>query len=340
MNHSRSAEAPTNSFEAWKYLFEDSTLQGVALRGLAFQLLGFWNMDGKGRCNPSRATLMARTGIKSKDTLRTLTDQLVLGGHFAVVQKPGRSTHYYPMFVKNARTDLLAQSQQEVRDRLAGKKSAIVKVSMEQEATGADVTSDVAPTPETAPETKNSHRFGSWVKTKADLDLANTYDAELALIAGDPDFAEPTGFPVQHVVSSVAEAGLTDLNSAPRCFIAGTVLSPTSLLPGRWVENWGSNYGAKFTISQIASVYDELLAVEIGQDLTSAQVHEVDVAMHVLGQDGFVPSKKAVDALRYAPELDPHMSELRVRYQETVLARELCHEHILRGNYDTTTDNR
>lgn len=346
MNTTRSAEAPSNSFEAWKYLFEDTTLKGVALRGLAFQLLGFWNMDGKGRCNPSRTTLMARTGIKSKDTLRKLTDELVLGGHFAVVQPPGRSTQYYPMFVKNARTDLLEASQQEVRDRLAGKKSApkpVVseKVAVHQTTPVEDVVNDVSLAPEVPSVDTASHRFGSWVKTEADLVIANEYDALLAYNAENPNEADPTGLPVLTVVSDAAATGLTDLNTRPLCAIAGSMPLPTNALPARWVEKWGGNYGSKkFSISQIAELYNELLEKTFTENLPYSTVHEVDVAMHVLGQDGFVPTRKSIYALRYAPELDARMSKLRVAYQETLIAREFCHEHILRGNYDTTTDNR
>lgn len=335
---SNNFKEPTTQFEAWAWLARDRTIKGVALRGLMFQLIGFWNSE-KGMAYPSRATLMEATGIKSKDTLRSLVDQLILGGHLAVVERPGKQSHYYPMMVKNANKKLLAKSQQEVRERLAGKKTASKenKVATKPEGVADEATSDTA-----VPEVAGiDHRFGSWVKTDADLAIANEYEAVLVQNTEDPTQGDPTGFPVLTVISDVASTGLTDMNSKPRYVVAGSVPMPTNALPGRWVETWGANYVSKsFSLSQIADVYEELLAKTFAENLPYSTVHEVDVAMMVLGQDGrFVPSQKVVDALRYAPELDDRMSKLRIAYQETLRARELCYEHILRGNYDTPTAN-
>lgn len=329
-------------FDAWAYLYRDKSLKGAAKRALAFELIGFWGMGKERRCFPSQTTLMQKLGIKSKDTLRSLLDQLILSGYFAELRKPGCKTEFFPMFVHNARIDLLEASQQEVRDRQAGRKSKskmtdAKKPAVEQTPTAQDVASDVAPTPEADPENESSHGFGSWVKTDADLVFANNYALEMKALAEYPEAGPPAGWTKLYVVSSVAETGLDDMWSKPRCYINGGWGCFVDSLPGHWVKQWGGNYGSQFSLSQIASVYAELLTTSNGERPMPRMVDEIDVAMHVLGKDGFVPSKAVVDALRYAPYLDDHMSELRVAYQETLRARELCREHIQRGNYKTTS---
>lgn len=341
-------EAPkqvVTQFDGLKYVFLDTSIKGAAVKALAYELIGYWGMNKNRRCYPSQTTLMKNLGIKSKDTLRSMLDQLILSGHFAVLQRPGRQTEYFPMFVKNARVDLLEASQQEVRDRLANKQTKpkmadVKKAPAEQVSVAEPVSNDVAPTPEVAPEKKPSHDFGSWVKTEADLVIANNYAAEMTLIAEDPQGGPPTGWPTLHVVSSVAETGLEDMWSTPRCYVSGGWGPFMESMPGRWVKQWGGNYGPMFSLSQIASVYDELFTTRNGTKLTARIIDEVDVAMQVLGKVGFTPSKETVNALRFAPVLDENMRDLRPQYQETLRARELCREHLQRGNYATTTDNR
>lgn len=106
----RTLEPARNSFEAWNVNFYESKAETTNAWALAYALLGFWNMDRTGRCNPSLETLLAKTRIKSVNTLKKAIRELEEIGEWAVVRSKGRTSHYYyPMFVKNARTDLLNQ---------------------------------------------------------------------------------------------------------------------------------------------------------------------------------------------------------------------------------------
>lgn len=313
------------SFDAFKYLHLTNPVKGNALL-LAFTLIGYWNHKNEDSCFPSRSTLMNKTGMKHKDTLRKAMDELILKGLFAVVMRENRSPLFYPMFVENAKTELLAKSQEEVHERLSGKHRT--KVS-DQTGLSTEINNEKDSKEEAS--TVSGYDFSAWVKDDADKTVVSNYKRAMETKSARPDLdLIPEGYPLVMVVENLESLGLQDFYSTPRCFVYGADDYYMEEVAGRWVKLWGDRYTKKQQISAIENMYMSL----IGHDYSREHVTAVDTAMHILGSSGFPPSAKAVNAVRFATNADDNMLKMQQQYHETVRARAVCRQRLDMGHYD------
>lgn len=434
-----------NSFEAWNINFYESKAQSTNAWALAYALLGFWNMNGKGRCNPSSETLLAKTRMKSKHTLRKAIQELEETGEWVVVKSKGRkSHHYYPMFVKNARLDLLYKKTDDGQDLEqdalleSDSSESITDENNEQHVNlerldtqdnpdvgyvGNPYVEDQDDYPEPLPFDENSSgdpydnrdysqydNYSDYHESKPESPESHSKslkeppgnrDAQEAFKAVEAPIeplaeATPQERPLttkelaakvrirtpedvaikkhyeDFIVSALDTEPDRDLNqmhgkmhlvlekgdceaygmiydkfnvsgsNAGKHFVLGGqgFLFPEELAP-RWVEQFHLNYGSEvFTYASINKIYEHFLNEYDLRPDWDKQMNYVDAAMFVLGNDGFVPSVKALKAVMFGTRLDGKMKKLQEQFEETKIGREITHEYINRGLYAKSEERK
>lgn len=339
-------EPAKNTFEAWNFLWYETTVESPSALAVAFALLGFWNMDGRGRCNPSIASIMEKSRIKSKNTVKRAIEELEESGEWVAVRSKGRhSTQYFPMFVSGARKDLLnsgfedldPEQYQDLSDEEfepVQEESIVEEPVIEESIVPAEepVVEIPSESVESFPEPVEPSDFheAPKVKTDKDLNLKNGYDEIVRNRLGEHDaYSIPENCVEVSILNEgdVENFGLTKGNPN-RVFVSGAQgFEFLEELPCRWIEKYGKNYGEIFTYSSIADLYNSLTQKIIDSGSTNpADYFPVDTAMWVLGADGFVPTEKAVKALIYGTKLDFKMKELQRRYEATLEGRRLTYE--------------
>lgn len=353
-------EPAKNTFEAWNFLWYETTVESPSALAVAFALLGFWNMDGKGRCNPSIASIMEKSRIKSKNTVKRAIEELEESGEWVAVRSKGRhSTQYFPMFVSGARKELLNSGFEDLDpERYQDLSETEFDNSPEEPATGETVIEEV-PTPEIeTPAEVPAEPFSEplavveepsepavvkipKVKTEHDLSLKNGYDEIVRNRLGKND---PFSVPEDCLEVSILNEGDVEnfglIKGNPnRVFISGAQgFEFLEELPCRWIEKYEKNYGEIFTYTSIADLYGALTKNLVDSGSTNpADYFPVDTAMWVLGSDGFVPTEKAVKALIYGTKLDFKMKELQRRYEATLEGRRLTYEQKIQGLFTKKT---
>lgn len=339
-------EPAKNTFEAWNFLWYETTVESPSALAVAFALLGFWNMDGRGRCNPSIASIMEKSRIKSKNTVKRAIEELEESGEWVAVRSKGRhSTQYFPMFVSGARKDLLNAGFEDLDPEQYPDRS---EDNFEPEETVIEEIEATAPAAESAPEVtvEEPNAFPELsitsdfveapkIKTEKDLTLKSGYDEIVRNRIGKHDaFSVPEDCLEVSILNEgdVDNFGLNKGNPN-RVFVSGAQgFEFLEELPCRWIEKYGRNYGEIFTYTSIAELYDSLTHKLVDSGSTNpADYFPVDTAMWVLGADGFVPTPKAVKALIYGTKLDFKMKELQRRYEATLEGRRLTYEQKVQG---------
>ena len=341
-------EPAKNTFEAWNFLWYETTVESHSALAVAFALLGFWNMDGKGRCNPSIASIMEKSRIKSKNTVKRAIEELEESGEWVAVRSKGRhSTQYFPMFVSGARKELLnsgfedlnPEKYQDLADaefELGDLPEVIANAEVESSPDVKEKAEELLPVPDSPEEiTVSEFEILPKIKNEKDLSLKNGYDEIIR-----NRFSKPDGFSIPEDCvgidilneGDVENFGLAKGNPN-RVFVSGSEgFEFLEELPCRWIEKYGKNYGEILTYSSIAELYNSLNKKLLDSGSTNpADYFPVDTAMWVLGADGFVPSEKAVKALIYGTKLDFKMRELQRRYEATLEGRRLTYEQKTQG---------
>jgi hypothetical protein len=349
-------EPAKNTFEAWNFLWYETTVESPSALAVAFALLGFWNMDGKGRCNPSIASIMEKSRIKSKNTVKRAIEELEESGEWVAIRSKGRhSTQYFPMFVAGARKDLLNSGFEDLDPE---KYQDLADAEYPAEVTEEAVVEDSSSAPDAMEETelpgneatavpesvdggteKPVFAVAPKIKTEKDLTLKAGYDEIVRDRLGKHDpFSIPEDAMELSILNEgdIESLGLTKGNPN-RVFISGAQgFEFLEELPCRWIEKYGKNYGEIFTYTSIAELYGALTKSLLESGTTNpADYFPVDTAMWVLGSDGFVPTEKAVKALIYGTKLDFKMKELQRRYEATLEGRRLTYEQKNQGLFST-----
>lgn len=342
---SREVKKPTNSFEAWNYLFYNSKAVSVEAKAVSFILAGFWNMDGTKRCNPSLESIRERTGIKSDSTVRRALDELEAVGEWVGIRSKGhRTTRYYPMFVEGADLSLIELAKEEKLKRLelaAERKAKREGAAVEKPS--AVTPTDIKVTPPTSVSSEGEvldaksfnlpQHLAEKVVTSRDIELVQSrLDAhELRNELGTQPAANANWvldvISEQEFISFEVEAG-----NPSRVLMSGALDSYQDEEAAIWMEKFGHKFGSSVTYSKIQDAFEEL----IGVSPTMQDIIPVRAAMYVLGDDGFVPTKAAVGALMHAPKLDERMSDLRRTFLATARAMTATRAQLARGHFDTT----
>lgn len=346
-------EPAKNTFEAWNFLWYETTVESPSALAVAFALLGFWNMDGKGRCNPSIASIMEKSRIKSKNTVKRAIEELEESGEWVAVRSKGRhSTQYFPMFVSGARKELLnsgfedldPEKYQDLSETEFENPDEVIPFQetheVSQEAEVPAVNDETAHTSEDAPS-REEVVLTPKIQTEKDLNLKNDYDEIVRSRIGK---GNPFSIPEDVLEVSILNEGdiegfgLTKGNPN-RVFVSGSQgFEFLEEMPCRWIEKYGDSYGEIFTYTSIAKLYETLnRRVMESHSTNPTDYFPVDTAMWVLGSDGFVPSEKAVKALIYGTKLDARMRELKRRYEATLEGRRLTYEQNIQGLFSKKT---
>lgn len=340
-------EPAKNTFEAWNYLWYETTVESPIALAVAFALLGFWNMDGRGRCNPSVESIMEKTKIKSRNTVNRAIEELENSGEWVVVRSKGRkSAQYFPMFVSGARKDLLAFDPDAVLEEMeepAAEESPAEEPIAEIEAGSPEVNPEpvTEASESTAPSEENSPAIlEPKVRDEKDLQLKKDHHDLVQSRKGTHSiFSVPESAIEVSILNEgdIEKYGLSNGNPN-KVFVSGAQgFEFLDELPCRWVEKYGEAYGEIFTYSSITELYKRLYYPQIEKHVTNIQEYfPVDTAMWILGDVGFVPSEKAVKALIYGTRLDAKMRELQRRYKATLEGRRLTYEQNIEGHFSPT----
>jgi hypothetical protein len=340
-------EPAKNTFEAWNYLWYETTVESPTALAVAFALLGFWNMDGRGRCNPSVESIMDKTKIKSRNTVNRAIEELENSGEWVVVRSKGRkSTQYFPMFVSGARKDLLAFDPDAVLDELEEPapedilaEDVIPEIEEESQESASEESMDDTEVQD-APAETSTEVLEPKVRDEKDLQLKNDHRDLVQSRQGTHSiFSVPEGAIEVAILNEgdIDKYGLSNGNPN-KVFVSGAQgFEFLDELPCRWVEKYGEAYGEIFTYSSITELYKRLYYPQIEKHVTNIQEYfPVDTAMWILGDVGFVPSEKAVKALIYGTRLDSKMRELQRRYKATLEGRRLTYEQNIEGHFSPT----
>lgn len=345
-------EPAKNTFEAWNYLWYETTVESPIALAVAFALLGFWNMDGRGRCNPSVESIMEKTKIKSRNTVNRAIEELENSGEWVVVRSKGRkSAQYFPMFVSGARKDLLAfdpdavleEMEEPVSEEVPSEEvnsEPEVKETFTEAATAAPEGKESQENPEDSAGETTAAVLEPKVRDEKDLQLKNDHRDLVQSREGTHSiFSVPEGAIEVAILNEgdIDKYGLSNGNPN-KVFVSGAQgFEFLDELPCRWVEKYGESYGEIFTYSSITELYKRLYYPQIEKHVTNIQEYfPVDTAMWILGDVGFVPSEKAVKALIYGTRLDAKMRELQRRYKATLEGRRLTYEQNIEGHFSPT----
>lgn len=343
-------EPAKNTFEAWNYLWYETTVESPVALAVAFALLGFWNMDGRGRCNPSVESIMEKTKIKSRNTVNRAIEELENSGEWVVVRSKGRkSAQYFPMFVAGARKDLLAFDPDAVLEEMEEPASEELPAEesipeldgeIRETETVTEETTDVAESPAPSTDDSTPAILEPKVRDEKDLQLKNDHHDLVQSRKGTHSiFSVPEEAIEVSILNEgdIEKYGLSNGNPN-KVFVSGAQgFEFLDELPCRWVEKYGEAYGEIFTYSSITELYKRLYYPQIEKHVTNIQEYfPVDTAMWILGDVGFVPSEKAVKALIYGTRLDAKMRELQRRYKATLEGRRLTYEQNIEGHFSPT----
>lgn len=342
----RETGIPTNSFEAIHWILSNSGKKlSTDARHLALQLAHYWNMDGKGTCNPSILRLREDTGM-SKQTLRKCIEELEDSGEWVVIRSKGRSrTRYYPMFVQGAKTELLVNVEEERLMRKTvdkqRKENAAAEARDAQEflthtaatATHLPELPQNASLPDESPLLTPTSDEDRKVQTEQDTAVRATYLTTVQK-KSSPDYLWDVPLPETGQVVDVLTAD--DLRkmkqgNPERIFVAGAEDVYGEELAGRWVAKFGAQFGPKFTYSYIQDTYDQLFAA----DFDGTNTHRIDAAMVVLGSLKKAPMFSFVHALVFTPfdSLDKPARELRKLIDATAAGRIETQKLSVKGFY-------
>lgn len=331
----RETGIPTNSFEAIHWILSNSGKKlSTDARHLALQLAHYWNMDGKGTCNPSILRLREDTGM-SKQTLRKCIEELEDSGEWVVIRSKGRSrTRYYPMFVQGAKAELQVNVEEErlmrkTVDKQRKENAAAEAMDAQEFLTQTAATSTHLPEqPETAPlavERSVSTPVGHSdpkVQTERDAAIRSAYLTavqEKSFSDYSWDVSLPEVGQVVDVLTQEELKRVVNHGNPERIFVAGAEDVYGEELAGRWVAKFGTQFGPKFTYSYIQDTYDQLFAA----DFDGTNTHRIDAAMVVLGSLKKAPMFSFVHALVFTPfdGLDEPARELRKLIDATAAGR-------------------
>lgn len=338
-------EPAKNTFEAWNFLWYETTVESPSALAVAFALLGFWNMDGKGRCNPSIASIMEKSRIKSKNTVKRAIEELEESGEWVAVRSKGRhSTQYFPMFVTGARKDLLNSGFEDLDPEKYQDRSDAEFEELHEAPIVEPVVTEQAEVTEDSVEAEESESFSQEapkIKDENDLNLKNDYDEIIRSRFGK---SSPFSIPADSLEVSILNEGDVEnfglaKGNPNRVFVSGAQgFEFLEEMPCRWIEKYGGSYGEIFTYTSIAKLYESLNRRLLESNSTNPMDYfPVDTAMWVLGSDGFVPTEKAVKALIYGTKLDSRMRELKRRYEATLEGRRLTYEQNTQGLFSKKT---
>lgn len=328
---------PETNFEAMKWVHRDSPTKSHSAMSVSGCLASFWNPNVQEFCFPSNATIMERTGIRSEETVRKAVKELEALGEWAVVRMDRSSHKYYPMFVKNARTDLLAtdiQQQQLERRALNEQRQSAAGVDKPVKASSkAAPVQNELPAPASDTTSPNAR-----VQTDEDQKVLDAYLEHLEFRQTEPDALTPIPASA-HVIEFVDPTFVDEFidgRNPDRWYIAGAADFFYPELAGKWIADFGHLFGPTVTYSKIQKVYDDLTEPSAKSPLDHLTAN---VAVRLLGSKGRMPTAEFVRGMLFRPAASMEQDQLELRYivQATVKCIEATWEYVERNHYGNRT---
>jgi hypothetical protein len=313
---------------------------------LSLQLIFYWSMSPQKRCNPSIPRLAADLET-SENTIRRGLAELEAIGEWVAIRGKGRSTtHYFPMFVENAKTHLMEGMEEERearkaidKERKAGKQFTRLETTAPV-VEAPEVTESPLSYPEPVEEQAPTVVQDPKVKTERDAEIREQYLA-VAEYKNTEDFEWETPLPVEGTVVDVIDvetaAALMNDENPDRLFVAGSEDTLVEELAGRWVTKFGSSYGPTHTYSHIQDVYDQLFA----EDRKGTTQERIDATMFVLGSLGKAIDFTFIKAILWSTTPDENVKKLRPLIAATVAGRVATRRMSARnvyGNYGPASE--
>lgn len=326
-------ELPKNSYECMGWVIRFQSQKSVYATSVAFVLASFWNMDGNERCNPSLSTIMAKSGVKSRQGVRDALEELEASGEWVVVRhKAPQRNDYYPMFVANARKDLLGgvEQQKALRKETEKHRKAQAKAKKEAEA-GFDAL-EAATDYSTMETVVEAFSPDPRIQTQRDQDIVDQYLEVQAYKAEHHEWSVP--LPVEgEIVDVLDEEELslfTQHGNPGQLFVAGAEDRFEPEYAAVWMEKFGAKYGSKVTYSTVQDVYDELFYGDNPMDAGLA-----DAAMYVMGVHGIGLNAKYIRLLAFprGRQLEPEQEKLHKRIIATFEGRKQTVAYSYKNHY-------
>lgn len=319
---------PTNGFEATKYVIENDKLSNSAFT-VAIALCYYWNMDGKGTCNPSLENIRRLAHIKSRSTVKLALAELEASGEWIIDRsEDGKKTNnYYPQFVANPGKPRNMKNKPGLEQRKENRATILKNRKIASYSTASEALDPFA-LPDEATVVKASDSKASPRKTYGVK--AEKCNSELEKWEGHfkKTFKKIQDTPRKVVLT---ESELTTYNAIETdhgmtgipfyVMTAKDYRYNAWALVARWMNNFSSQYPMKqYTHSDIFDIYHEFAEGKL-ESFAIESLEQLDTAMTVLGNDGFVPSVQTLKALMYAPYPTGKMAFLRTQYETTLTAR-------------------
>jgi hypothetical protein len=308
-----SPKLPFTTYEVLTYVHRNSKALTANGFNTSIALAGYYNMNGKERCNPSLETLMATTRIKSRQGQRNALAELEAVGEWVVIRSKGRqSNHYYPMFVRNARIDLLSDVAKRAEERKQDKASRMEQAEARRIAEASETVETPEPIQDQSTPVESAQAIEviehietpvvsstPKVVTQRDQDILDAY-LEVQEIKSADDYAWGIPLPKEGVIVNAIDDAtmMLDYGNPEKLFVAGSEDRYFDELAGTWIERFGAKFGPTVTYSVIHDVYDELLNKADKQP----DFHQIDSAMYVLGSRGIKPTAGFVKHILFNPD--------------------------------------
>lgn len=342
---------PETSFDAWRHLTKMDLSYSQQARHLEWVLVGYWNMDGKGTCNPSMETLIKATGIKSRSTIRKCFIELEQSGRWIIKRQTGglKTNSYYPQFVKYPKkfNNLNVVAEREARKNLNDRFAQIDETKTAQvesivselesenrndiyEATPPEqlIVGELVTLVEPTVSEREAREDGK-VVTDRDRTIKDFYVAQRK-----EDVYGEVAKQKTRTVRSVLRYG--DINkykingvNSQKFYVPRYInVAEEGMLGGLWIAQYGGNYSNKMTYSHISDIYHELLQdfYEADDVTFSEKLDEVHIAMCVFGSRGASVTAGRVKVMMNTTKeklQKQDMIDMRLDYEETLKGRKL-----------------
>lgn len=339
---SKALKLPETGFDGWKNIWETKLPYSPIAILVEFALLGYWNMNGKGRCNPSITSLCEVTNIKSRTTIKNALMELEDSGRWVIDRKGGKSSnHYYPQFVKapkrfnnlNILTERSTRKEKHTVN-LQGHKSITEDVNLSNELSNDNVKAlDIQVKNETKveinPDVSMASDSDPKVITPRDKEIKDVY-LEFKKEDFHGEFAKIEKRNSKSILA-YGDIRAYDLsgNNPHQIYVpffpAGGGLG---FLGAHWVAQYGARYSSKMSYSHVSDIYDEILDPYYGSDTDTfdQRLMEVHIGACVFGSrgEGFDANRlKVLINTNKGKLTDPKMLEMRLDYEETLAGRKL-----------------
>jgi hypothetical protein len=308
----RPTRIPETNFEAMKWVALDSPEKSQIAQSVSLCLAAHWNPLNGEYAYPALSTIMKRTGIKSSQTVRKAVDELEALGEWAVIRNEHSSNFYFPMFVKNARTDLLPSVQ---AAKLARQEAYKQQLSAEQASDVQAVDADSATVPTTINPSVRGHDAASdrHIQSPEDQEILDTYRVYQDYKKNEHHFVcpEPVRGRIVDFVNPDEVHEFIEQGNPERIYVSAATDFFLPELAGKWMQDYGNQFGSSVTYTSIQKVYDELIGdeVEHRMDETTA-----NVAMRLLGSKGRRPTAGFIRRFMFRPSEGLEQDQLELRY--------------------------